>query len=76
MGKNDQLVSLKVIGTILIFTPVIMALPPFLYAAITGKDVSIGYGGAGYAAGLMITAGLITLIYVSVERFRESQLNN
>ncbi len=68
--KNDQLVSLTIIGKILIFTPIITALPPVLYAAITGKNFSIGYGGAGFAAGLMINAGLITLIYVSVARFR------
>lgn len=72
MDESNGLVSLKVMGTILIFTPIIVALPLIFYAAITGKNVSIGDGGAAYAAGLMITAGLITLIYVSIKRFRET----
>ncbi|WP_457554932.1 hypothetical protein [Candidatus Pyrohabitans sp.] len=36
----------------------------------TGKSVSPEDGSAGYAAGLMIAAGLVTLIYVSIKEFR------
>ncbi len=36
----------------------------------TGKSVSLGDGSAGYAAGLMIAAGLVTLIYVSIKEFK------
>ncbi len=70
MGGNNYSDSLRIMGTILIFTPLIVALPAVFYAAVTGKNVSLGDGGAAYAAGLMITAGLITLIYVSVREFR------
>jgi len=63
--------SLRVMGTILIFTPFIVTLPAILYAVITGKNVSIGDGSAGYAAGLMIAAGLVTLMYVSVKEFKK-----
>lgn len=46
---------------------------PFLviYAAITGDNISVNRGmGAAYSAGLMITAGLIMLIYVSIKSLR------
>ena len=70
--SRECLNSLRVIGTILIFTPLLVALPAILYAVITGKNVGIGGdGGAGYAAGLMIAAGLVTLTYVSVKEFKK-----
>ena len=56
--------SLRVMGTILIFTPLIVALHTILYAVTTGKSVSLGDGSAGYAA------GLVTLIYVSIKEFK------
>ena len=73
MNDNDCFNSLRVMGTILIFTPLIVSLPALFYAVVTGKSVSLGDGGAGYVAGLMITAGLITLIYVSIMEFKNSE---
>ena len=71
LTMNDGcLNSLRVMGTILIFTPLIVVLPAILYAVTTGKSVSLGGGSAGYAAGLMIAAGLVTLIYVSIKEFK------
>ncbi len=71
LTMNDGcLNSLKVMGTILIFTPLIVAMPAILYAVTTGKSVSLGGGSAGYAAELMIAAGLVTLIYVSIKEFK------
>lgn len=58
---------LEVIGKILLLTPVIIALPILLYGIITGTNVGIGDSGAGYGAGLMMSAGLFILIYVSYQ---------
>lgn len=69
MGKDDCLDALEVMGTILMFTPIITAFPLIFYAVTTGKNVSLNEG--AYIAGSMISAGFITLIYVSVKRFRE-----
>ncbi len=71
--SRECLNSLRVMGTILTFTPLIVALPFIAYAVITGKNVSLGDGSAGYAAGLMIMAGLTTLIYVSIRVFKNSE---
>lgn len=66
--SNDWLNAVEVIGKILIFTPIIVSIPPIIYAILTGVNVSIGDVGAGFSAGLMIFAGIIALIYVSIKR--------
>ena len=70
MNDNYCFNSLRVMGTILILTPLIVVLPAIIYTVVTGKSVSLRDGGAGYAAGLMIAAGLVTLIYVSIKEFK------
>ncbi len=59
-------------GKILIFTSIAVALPLILYAVLTGTSIGIENGGAGVSAGLIITAGLMTIIYVSIKRFKEA----
>lgn len=68
---NDWLNAVEMIGKILIFTPIIVSIPPIIYAILTGVNVSIGDNGAGFSAGLMIFAGIISLIYVSIKRYKE-----
>jgi len=68
---NDWLNAVEIIGNILIFTPIIVSIPPIIYAILTGVNVSIGYVDAGFSAGLMIFAGIISLIYVSIKRYKE-----
>ena len=68
---NDWLNAVEIIGNILIFTPIIVSIPPIIYAILTGVNVSIGDVGAGFSAGLMIFAGIIALIYVSIKRYKE-----
>ncbi|MBW6471247.1 MAG: hypothetical protein K0A90_08515 [Methanosarcinaceae archaeon] len=68
---NDWLSAVEIIGNILIFTPIIVSIPPIIYAILTGVNVSIGDVGAGFSAGLMIFAGIIALIYVSIKRYKE-----
>jgi len=68
---NDWLNAVEIIGNILIFTPIIVSIPPIIYAILTGVNVSIGDVGAGFSAGLMIFAGIISLIYVSIKRYKE-----
>lgn len=71
--KNNYLKAIEVIGKILVLTPIAMALPLILYAIISGKNVSVGGSGAGFAAGLMIFAGIIALLYAAVKRFKEGK---
>ena len=70
--RND-LNAIEVIGKILVLTPVAVALPLILYAMISGNNVSVGGAGAGFAAGLMIFAGIIALLYAAVLRFKEGK---
>ncbi len=70
---NDWLTAVEVIGKILIFTPIIASLPPIIYAILTGVNVSVGGTGAGFSAGLMIFAGIISLVYVAIKRYKEGK---
>jgi len=69
---DDYLRALETMGTILMFTPMIVAVPLILYAVLTGTNIGIGNSGAGYSAGLMVIAGLVTIIYVSIKRFEDA----
>lgn len=69
---NDWLHALEIMGKILIFTPIAVALPLILYAILTRTNIGVEDGGAGFSAGLMITAGIMTIIYVSIKRFKEA----
>ncbi len=73
--SNDWLHALETMGKILIFTPIAVAVPLILYAILTGTNIGIESSGAGFSAGLMITAGIITTIYVSIKRFKEALKN-
>ncbi|MCZ7381337.1 MAG: hypothetical protein O8C64_07190 [Candidatus Methanoperedens sp.] len=70
---KTNLNAIEVIGKILIFTPLIVALPLILYAIVSGKNVGIGDAGAGFSAGLMIFAGILALLYVSVKQYKEKK---
>lgn len=69
--QNDWLNSVEIIGKILILTPIIFGLPLILYAILGGANVSIGDEGEGFSAGLMIFAGIIAILYVSIKRYKE-----
>ncbi|WP_321417488.1 hypothetical protein [uncultured Methanomethylovorans sp.] len=56
--EDDCLHVLEVMGKILLFTPIIVALPSLLYAILTGTNVGIGDN----SAGLMMSAGFFILI--------------
>ena len=71
--SNDWVQALEIMGKILIFTPIAVALPLILYVTLTGTNIGIKSSGAGFSAGLMITAGIITLIYVSIKMFQEER---
>lgn len=46
-NKSDEcLNALHVVGTALLFTPIIIALPAILYAAIFGKSIGMDVGEA------------------------------
>ena len=70
---KSNLAAIEVIGKILIFTPIIIAVPLILYAMISGTNISINDAGAGYSAGLMITAGIIALLYVTVQEYKANK---
>jgi hypothetical protein len=70
--SNDWLHALEIMGIILIVTPIIVGLPLILYVILTGKNILMGNSGGGYSVSLMITAGIITIIYVSIKRFKEA----
>lgn len=67
---KSNLAAIEVIGKILIFTPAIMSVPLILYAIISGMNVGVGDAGAGYSSGLMITAGIFALLYVTVQEYK------
>jgi hypothetical protein len=46
-----------------------------LYAVLTGKNIVMGDSGGGFSVSLMITAGIIAIIYVSIKRFKEALKN-
>lgn len=69
---DDYLRALETVGNILMFTPMIVAVPLILYAVVTGTNIGIENSGAGFSAGLMIIAGLVTIIYVSIKRFEDA----
>lgn len=69
--SDDWLKAVEIVGKILIFTPILFGLPPLIYYIFTGTSLSIGAGSNGYSAGLMIFAGLVTMLYASVRRFKE-----
>ena len=72
-NKSDEcLNTLHVVGTAILFAPIIIALPAILYAAISGKGIGIDVGEAGFASGLMITAGFLIIGYVSIKKFKEA----
>lgn len=72
-NRSDEcLNTLHVVGTALLFAPIIIALPVILYAAISGKGIGIDVGEAGFAPDLMITAGFIIIGYIPIKKFKEA----
>lgn len=69
--EEDYLHALEVIGKILLLTPIIIALPILLYGIFTGTNIGMEDSGAGYSAGLMMSAGFFILIYVSYQIIRK-----
>lgn len=69
--NDDCLRTLEIVGKTLVFTPIIVALPLLAYAIIIGKNFVSPGPGAGYSAGLMISAGIFLLIYVSYKIIRK-----
>lgn len=69
MASEDYLHALETMGRILIFTPLLMS---FILLIFGGFNSGPKLGpDAGFSIGLMITAGILTLIYTSIQRFRE-----
>lgn len=69
--NDDCLRTLEIVGKTLVLTPIIVALPLLAYAIITGKNLVSPGPDAGYSAGLMISAGIFLLIYVSYKIIRK-----
>ncbi|MFA0823619.1 MAG: hypothetical protein ACC612_12135 [Methanomethylovorans sp.] len=69
--NDDCLRTLEIVGKTFVLTPIIVALPLLAYAIITGKNIVSPGPGAGYSAGLMISAGIFLLIYVSYKIIRK-----
>ncbi|MCZ7385552.1 MAG: hypothetical protein O8C63_12510 [Candidatus Methanoperedens sp.] len=69
--QKDWLSAVEIIGKILLFTPIIVSLPPIIYAVLRGVNIGLGDAGAAYSAALMIFAGLLAIIYVSIQRYKE-----
>jgi hypothetical protein len=69
MGSDDYLHALETMGKILLLTPLLLGLINFIFT-VSGNGPNPG-SEAGYSAGLMTTAGLFTLIYVAILRFRD-----
>ena len=67
--QNDWLSAVEVIGKILIFTPLIIALISWISVFLAGSGPTIDYSGAF----LMFQAGFITIIYASIKRFQEGR---
>ncbi|MCZ7355652.1 MAG: hypothetical protein O8C66_13935 [Candidatus Methanoperedens sp.] len=74
--SNDCSRTVRIVGTALVITPIIAAIPNFLMAIFSGgtypgpdrPDLSQEYV---VASGLLITAGFILILYGSVEKFKE-----
>jgi hypothetical protein len=62
--------TLRIVGTALALTPIIAALPKFFVNLIIGETFQLSQE-YGVASSLMITAGFILILYVSVEKFKE-----
>ena len=67
--QNDWLSAVEVVGKILIFTPLIVALISLICIFLAGSGPTIDYSGAF----LMFQAGFITIIYASIKRFQEGR---
>lgn len=71
MGSDEKLQALETMGIILVFTPLLVGIPYFIMDL---RSSGSGLGPAsGYSSNLMMTAGLITLLYASIQRFREAK---
>ncbi len=62
--------ALRTVGTALIITPIIAALPNFIISMFSHQSPVLSQE-YGVASGLLITAGFILILYASVEKFRE-----
>ena len=69
MASEDCLHALETMGRILLFTPLLMSIILLIFGS-SNSGPKLGPD-AGFSAGLMITAGIFTLLYVSIQRFRE-----
>lgn len=74
--SNDCARTIRIVGTALVITPIIAAIPNFLMAIFSGgtypaPDTPILSQEYGVASGLLITAGFILILYGSVEKFKE-----
>jgi hypothetical protein len=69
MGSDDYLNALETMGKILLLTPLLMA---FINLIVAGPGNGLNMGSeTGYSAGLIMAAGLFTLIYTAILRFRD-----
>lgn len=62
--------AVETMGKILLFAPIIVGLPLFLCAMVTGASVGIPGVGAGYSSGLMVSAGIVAMVYGAVKRYQ------
>lgn len=69
MGSDDYLHALETMGKILLFTPMLVALLLFIME-FQNKGPDMG-SDAAFSFSLMTSAGIFTLMYVSIFRFRE-----
>jgi Ni,Fe-hydrogenase I cytochrome b subunit len=69
MESEDYLHALETMGRILLFTPLIMSIILLIFGYFNSEP-KLGPD-AGFSIGLMIMAGLITLVYASIQRFRK-----
>jgi hypothetical protein len=68
---DDLLKTIYWVGWIMLATPILMALPPFLYGVITGQSFG-GFlvDGGEYATGSITITGLVIMIYTSIKMAR------
>jgi hypothetical protein len=69
MQSEDYLHALETMGRILLLTPLLVALAHLIFIGFENEP-KLGPE-AGFSTGLMIAAGLFTLIYAAILRFRE-----
>ena len=73
-SSEDSLHTLTILGRILLWTPIVIGLPAAVYSLITGDDIGpVSSGDGAFAAGMVLTSGLITLIYVSIKKFQKAR---